>query len=93
MPGLIDNHAHPTKLSHLEDLARYGITTATNAACYSPVACRSLQNHTGLPSVILASAPAAAPGSAHGKITATVNATLLIQDNAQVAPWIAEQVA
>jgi imidazolonepropionase-like amidohydrolase len=96
MPGLIENHAHPSNISHLLDLTRYGITTTMVAACYSPQACHSLQNHTGLTDVILGSVPAAAPNSIHGNITAAVlgpNTTQLVRNISQVASWVANQTA
>ncbi|KAH7014224.1 putative hydrolase [Microdochium trichocladiopsis] len=96
MPGLIDIHAHPANISHLETLSQFGVTTVVVEACFVPAACRSLQNHTGLTDVILGSTPAAAPNSVHGNITAAVlgaNTTLLVHNASQAVSWVDEQVA
>ncbi|KAI0854926.1 putative hydrolase [Xylaria cubensis] len=90
MPGLIDAHAHPSDIAHLQDLSRYGVTTTMMMACFQPQSCQSLRNHSGLVDVVIGSLIAAAPGSIHGNIVAAVdgNGDRLIH-NASMAPqWL-----
>ncbi|PVI01712.1 hypothetical protein DM02DRAFT_641687 [Periconia macrospinosa] len=91
LPGFIDAHCHPTNTTHMEDLAKWGVTSAFLMACFSPESCTSLQNHPGLPSVLRASAPASAPGSAHGMITTIVDASLLLNSTAEIPTWMDRQ--
>jgi imidazolonepropionase-like amidohydrolase len=93
LPGLIDTHCHPSNLTHLQDLGRFGVTTGLLMACYSTDLCMSLKNHSGLPDILLSSAPASAPGSAHGKVTAMIDPTLLVSNASQVPSWIERQLA
>lgn len=93
LPGLIDSHCHPSNATQLEDLTRYGVTTGFQMACFLPEMCKSLQNHTGLTSIMSASAAASAPGSIHGKITSMVDPSLLIHNISQVPAWVERQLA
>jgi imidazolonepropionase-like amidohydrolase len=93
LPGLIDAHCHPSDLTHLRDLGRFGVTTGFLMACFSHELCMSLKNHTGLPDILLSGAPASAPGSAHGTITAMVDPTLLISNSSQVPSWVERQLS
>ncbi|KAF2475643.1 putative hydrolase [Lindgomyces ingoldianus] len=89
LPGLIDSHVHPTNITHLQQLARWGVTTGMTMACFSAAQCASLQNHTGLTNVFRSSAPAAAPGSAHGNLTSFVDHTgvLLVHNSSDAVRW------
>ncbi|KAI0448826.1 putative hydrolase [Xylaria acuta] len=90
LPGFIDAHAHPNNVTDLQDLSRYGVTTAMLMACFQPQFCQSLKNHTGLVDIVAGSLPAAAPGSVHGNIVAAAdgNGDRLVY-NASVAPqWL-----
>ncbi|KAK2596249.1 hypothetical protein QQS21_006341 [Conoideocrella luteorostrata] len=93
IPGLIDAHCHPSNVTHLRDLTRYGVTTAFIMACYEPQLCKSLQGHPGLVDVLRSSAPAAAPNSLHGNLTTMVDRSLLLYNNSQIAPWMERQLA
>ncbi|KAF2712877.1 hydrolase [Pleomassaria siparia CBS 279.74] len=93
LPGLIDAHCHPSNLTHLQDLARFGVTTAFVMACYSSEMCKSLKNHSGLPDTLRSGDPASAPGSVHGTLTAMVDPTLLISNQSQVPSWMTRQLA
>jgi imidazolonepropionase-like amidohydrolase len=95
LPGLIDTHTHPSNITHLQDLSRYGVTTCVSMACFFPELCRSLQNHVGLVDVVLGSLPASAPGSIHGNIVAAVdrNQNRLVFNSSTAPQWIDEQVA
>ncbi|GAP85441.1 putative adenine deaminase [Rosellinia necatrix] len=94
LPGFIDTHAHPSNITDLQDLSRYGVTTAMLMACFQSQLCQSLKNHTGLVDVVVGSLPAAAPGSLHGNIVAAVdgNGDRLV-NNATMAPqWVDDAV-
>ncbi|KAI1746832.1 putative hydrolase [Xylaria castorea] len=92
MPGLIDAHSHPSDITDLQDLSRYGVTTAMLMACFQPQSCQSLKNHTGLVDIVLGSLPAAAPGSIHGNLVASQHDLLVY--NASMAPqWVNDAVS
>ncbi|KAL1597719.1 hypothetical protein SLS60_008205 [Paraconiothyrium brasiliense] len=95
LPGLIDAHCHPTNITHMQELAKWGVTSGFVMACFSQELCSSLSNHTALPSVLRSSVPASAPGSVHGNITigATRDISLLINGTAAVPSWINSQLA
>jgi imidazolonepropionase-like amidohydrolase len=95
LPGLIDAHCHPTNITHMQELAKWGVTSGFVMACFSQELCSSLSNHAGLPSVLRSSAPASAPGSVHGNITmfATRDASLLVNSSAAVPAWVNRQLA
>ncbi|KAI0975440.1 putative hydrolase [Xylaria arbuscula] len=95
LPGFIDGHAHPSNITHLQDLSRYGVTTAMLMSCFAPQLCRSLKNHTGLVDIVAGSLIAAAPGSVHGKIVAAVdgNEDRLVANASVASQWIDDAVS
>lgn len=95
IPGLIDAHCHPTNVTHMQELAKWGVTSGFVMACFSQELCSSLSNHTGLPSVLRSSVPASAPGSVHGMITLSAlrDASYLLNGTAAVPAWISRQLA
>jgi imidazolonepropionase-like amidohydrolase len=95
LPGLIDAHCHPTDISHMQELAKWGVTSGFVMACFSQELCSSLSNHAGLPSILRSSVPASAPGSVHGNITMLVtrDASLLVNGSSSVSAWINSQLA
>ena len=93
LPGFIDAHCHPSNITHMQDLANWGVTSGFVMACYAPELCSSLDNHPGLPSILRSSAPASAPGSVHGNITAMINPSLLVNGTADAPAWIKSQHA
>jgi imidazolonepropionase-like amidohydrolase len=94
LPGLIDSHCHPTNMSHMEDLSRYGVTTGVVAACSSRELCVSLLNHPGLADLRLASTPAMSPLGAVGSKLAASGASgqNLVYNASQAIPWVNNQV-
>ncbi|QKX56974.1 uncharacterized protein TRUGW13939_04082 [Talaromyces rugulosus] len=84
IPGLIDSHCHPSNITHLQDLSRFGVTTCFTMACFETQMCKSLKGHTGLADILTTTAPASASGSAHGIITAMIDPSLLIHNDSQV---------
>ncbi|KAH7128214.1 hypothetical protein B0J11DRAFT_549099 [Dendryphion nanum] len=92
LPGLMDAHCHPTTIKHLESLAKYGVTTGLTMSCFTAEMCSSLAKIPGLPDLRFASAPASAPGSAHGNITARIDPKLLINDLSEIPAWMNRQV-
>lgn len=93
LPGFIDAHCHPSSIAHMQDLAKWGVTTGFVMACYAPELCNSLDNHPGLSSILRSSAPASAPGSVHGNITAMINPSLLVNETGEVPAWMKYQLA
>ncbi|KIW63491.1 hypothetical protein PV04_10323 [Phialophora macrospora] len=95
LPGLMDTHCHPSNITHLQELTRWGVSTAMVMACYFPEACHSLQNQTTLTDVVLGSVPASTPGSANGNLTQSVNPSpnVLVANESQAVPWVDSQVA
>jgi imidazolonepropionase-like amidohydrolase len=93
IPGLIDSHCHPTNITHLQDMSRFGVTTGFTMASFNPQMTKSLKGHTGLADILTSTAPASAPGSAHGIITSMIDPSLLIHDGSQVPEWVERQLA
>lgn len=93
LPGLIDSHCHPGNVTHLKSLAQYGVTTGFIMTCFTSEQCTSLNNHHGLPTILISSAPATAPNSVHGNITSIVDRTLLVNSSSQIPTWMKEQAA
>ncbi|KAF2972387.1 hypothetical protein GQX73_g1124 [Xylaria multiplex] len=95
LPGFIDAHAHPSNITDLQDLSRYGVTTAMVMACFQPQLCQSLKNHTGLVDIVAGSLPAAAPGSLHANIIVAVdgNENRLVRNASVASQWVDDMVA
>lgn len=58
LPGLIESHAHPESIQHLEMLASWGVTTVMNMACHNYNLCDSLKGQIGLTDFKTAGNPA-----------------------------------
>ncbi|KAI0422685.1 putative hydrolase [Xylaria grammica] len=95
LPGFIDAHAHPRNVTDLQDLSRYGVTTAMLMACFSSQHCQSLKNHTGLVDIVAGSVPAAAPGSTHAKIVVMMdgNEDRLVKNASVASQWVDDAIA
>lgn len=65
LPGFIDAHVHLHHEGHLQDLAKYGVTTALDMAMWPAEKMNSLRNKPGLPGIQSAGLPVTAPGSLH----------------------------
>ncbi|MFE5393045.1 amidohydrolase family protein [Streptomyces sp. NPDC056568] len=63
LPGLIDAHLHLKDVDTLHRLARSGVTTGLDMACFPPSVAASLRGLPGLPDIRSAGVPAVAPGS------------------------------
>ena len=74
LPGLFDNHCHPSSIDDLQNLAKYGVTTAIGMACLSYDLCNPLRDQTGLPSFVTTGLAAIAPGSPHAELFDTPTA-------------------
>ncbi|KFX89422.1 hypothetical protein V490_07023 [Pseudogymnoascus sp. VKM F-3557] len=93
LPGLIDSHSHPTNVSHLINMTSFGVTTAVSAFCPAPQFCASLNNHTGLTSIVSASFFATSPNSQHAKMVPPNDAALLINTTKDALSFVSKQVA
>ena len=68
LPGLIDAHVHFTHRDQLHQLARAGVTTALDMACWPPSFVESLRNQKGVTDIRSAGTPLTAPGSVHSRM-------------------------
>ena len=68
IPGLIDAHVHLQHLGHLQELAKYGITTALDMACWPADKINSLRDKSGSPDIRSAGLPVTATGRLHSHI-------------------------
>ena len=93
IPGLIDSHTHPSNISQLQALSRYGITTAFILTCLFPSLCLSLQGHSGLVDIKLATTAAYAPDSLHAQLlrSVDVNGTGIVRNSTEAKTWIEKQ--
>lgn len=92
LPGLIDAHVHLTKLEDLRRLAKAGITTAMDMACWPPDLVNSLRNLRGLTDIRSAGTPLTSPGSAHSHIP-NMPKDALISDTKQARNIVARRIA
>ena len=68
LPGLIDSHAHPANITHLEELVSYGVTTVMNMGCGPEPACNTLRGQTGVADFYTAGWSATSPNSTHANL-------------------------
>ena len=71
IPGLIDSHAHPANLTHLQQFVSYGVTTVMSMMCTPEPNCNTLRGQTGLADFHTAGMFAVAPNGTHAKFGAT----------------------
>ncbi|MBB4688921.1 amidohydrolase family protein [Amycolatopsis jiangsuensis] len=67
LPGLIDAHVHLEGPEHLAALARWGVTTGLDMACWPPERVATLRAVTGSASLRTAGIPAIGPDGNHAK--------------------------
>ncbi|KAJ7687701.1 hypothetical protein B0H17DRAFT_1069526 [Mycena rosella] len=92
LSGLIDAHAHPSSVAHLEAFASNGVTTAIVASCFPAAVCKSLLNHAGLPDVRFPGVSANTPNSSHALLLGLqLNET--ITSASQAPAFVADQLA
>ncbi len=77
LPGLIDAHVHLQGLSNLEQLARAGVTTALDMACWPRELVDELRGRRGLTDIRSAGIPATAPGTTHSKMPGRPDSALV----------------
>lgn len=92
LPGLIDAHVHLRRVEDLEQLRRFGVTTALDMACWPPQLVDSLRGRPGLPDIRSAGASATSPGSVHSRMPGYPR-TGLVTGPADAARFVAERVA
>lgn len=68
LPGLIDTHVHLHGRDTLEQLTRWGVTTALDMATWPPSLLASLRGMPGLTDIRSAGTPAIGPGGPHARI-------------------------
>lgn len=77
LPGFIDAHVHLHGVENLEQLARAGVTTALDMACWPRELVDDLRHRPGLTDIRSAGIPATAPGSTHSKMPGRPEAALV----------------
>ncbi|CAG9991106.1 unnamed protein product [Clonostachys byssicola] len=92
IPGLIDSHTHVQQISHMEDLSRYGVTTAFNMNCMNFTKCEIFKSQVGLTSIFTAGVPIIAPNSDHARTT-PISESMLITDVSQADLYVGWAVA
>ncbi|KAJ7499496.1 hypothetical protein FB451DRAFT_1347684 [Mycena latifolia] len=92
LSGLIDAHAHPISVEHLQSFASYGVTTAIVASCFPYAICDSLKDQTGLTDVRFSGLSANAPNSTHA-LMGGLQANETITSPSQAPHFVAEQLA
>lgn len=63
IPGLIDSHAHPANVTHLQQLVSYGVTTVMAMGCAPEPNYNTLRSQTGLADLYSPGVPATSPNS------------------------------
>jgi imidazolonepropionase-like amidohydrolase len=92
LPGLIDAHVHLHGRQSLEQLSRWGVTTALDMACGPREMLDELRGVPGVTDIRSAGIPAIAPGSAHSRIP-VVGQLGLVHDPEEAAHFVANRVA
>lgn len=91
LPGLFDAHLHPTQLSDLETLSRFGVTTALSMSCWPEPKCNKLRKQVGLTDFYNAGVPATSPNSTHA-IFLSMPQDLLINKASDASSFIAARI-
>ena len=91
IPGLIESHAHPETISHLETLSSYGITTVMSMSCSNDTICDPLRNQVGLASFYSSLVPATAPNSSTARIFA-ISPNNLVSSPDQASGFVSEAI-
>ncbi len=76
-PGFIDAHVHLHGPENLTQLARAGVTTALDMACWPRELVDDLRHRPGLTDIRSAGVPATSPGSRHSAMPGRPEASLL----------------
>ncbi len=92
LPGLIDAHVHLQSVDHLVQLARAGVTTALDMACWPRELVDELRHQPGLTDIRSAGIPATAPGSTHSKMPGRPEAAIVTGPAAAEA-FVADRLA
>ncbi|KAI5456880.1 putative hydrolase [Mariannaea sp. PMI_226] len=92
LPGLIDCHIHLSGLKDLQQMAKFGVTTALDMATWPAERLKSLRNIKNATDIRSCGLAATAPGSVHSRIP-TMPREALVSDAADAKRFVAEQVA
>lgn len=92
LPGLIEAHVHLHGPYNLEQLARAGITTALDVACWPRDLVDALRNRRGLTDIRSAGLPATAPGSRHSQMPGRPDAALVAAP-AEAESFVSDRLA
>ena len=92
LPGLIDAHVHVHSKQLLEQLARAGVTTALDMACWPPQTMQSCRGHVGLTDIRSAGIPATSSDSRHKKLLGLPSAAV-IEDPTEATNFVAQRLS
>ena len=92
LPGLIDAHVHVHNVQHLEQLARAGVTTALDMACWPPQLMQGCKGHVGLTDIRSAGIPATTSNSTHKKLLG-LPAAAVIEDPKEAPGFVSQRLA
>ncbi|MFC8228876.1 amidohydrolase family protein [Streptomyces sp. NPDC057287] len=92
LPGLIDAHLHLQDVSTLQQLARFGVTTGLDMACFPPSVIDALRRRPGLTDIRSAGTPAVAPGSPQSRLP-TFPANGVVTGPEQALPFVRARIA
>ncbi|MFJ9173691.1 amidohydrolase family protein [Streptomyces sp. NPDC102360] len=90
LPGLFDAHVHLIFPDDLTNLARHGITTALDMACWPPERVDSFRG--GVPDIRSAGVPAIGPGGNHARMPG-MPAEAILTEPGQAKGFVAQRVA
>lgn len=92
LPGLIDAHVHLRGPESLTTLARFGVTTALDMACWPPARVRELRQTHGTTDIRSAGTPAIGPAGTHSHIPGMA-ADAVVTEPEQARDFVAIRIA
>lgn len=95
LPGLFDNHNHPTNLADLNNLSAYGVTTTMCMSCWTNSdLCASLRNQIGLTDLYSSGYSAVVPNSSHALFinATTVDNNAVIRNTSMCPGWVRDRI-
>jgi imidazolonepropionase-like amidohydrolase len=92
LPGLIDSHIHLTGQEDLEQMVKFGVTTALDMATWPVELLNSLRGRQKMTDIRGCGLAAIAPGSVHSRIP-TMPLEALVSDSVSAERFVAAQIA
>lgn len=92
LPGLIDAHVHVHGVENLEQMRKFGVTTALDMTTWPPALVDSLRGKEGLTDIRSAGIAATSQGSQHSHLPGRPDA-MLVSNPVEAAHFVADRVA